>query len=1281
MKKLMTLILVILSVSLLAADLQRINDVQQKPAGKDWYDYYGGPAYWFAELGERAVYYDVEDFGLEYPVNLSLITAYLYDAGISYTYKIYDKTMTTVIWESSPDSLSVVGYNDSYPANPIVLLDDFYVAMVPQADGLPRIIVDDGDGPYGCHSSYGTPGSMVSLYGSFDPLLPENNFLLGPWLDQNTDADIYPPIVRSFSGTDNFMGTDAPITIDVMDVAGVVTPIAGEYSLDGGAWTPFTLATAKSTSTLKGIIPGQADGTMGVARFTLVDSLGNSALSDEYPVNWSKDNTMLNESFEGEFPPANWTNTPGPTGAGFIQVSAVDGSPVHTGDYCLSHFYDVVDNDDWFISPVVSIPLENSCTLSLWQNGLWMSYYGFHEIAITTDGGTNWTQIYTGAPTNDGMDVDTGVWEELKFLLTAYRGQDIQVGFHYQGNDNDEWFIDDVKITYDYQAPQIVKVEGNESLLPEIGTFNNNDLVINLTLDDFAGVKSVTGYYSYDAGITVDTLNFAAAKVEEIWTGTIPAESSAITGTINFDLVDLGDVATTSPNYDFKFVEDTDPPVIESFEYGYPVFINKALNLELTFTDESSITSCTGSYTDIDGTVPVVMTPSKANHYVYTGTIPAKTEETFGTVAFSITDVNGIGVDSPDYEVGWLAGADQFEDDFEAGHNPADWTFTGLWTVTEEDSHTATHSLTESEGIDYPHVTNFSATINPVFDFTLAKSAAFYFWKKLDNEPNYDYLFIEGTNDGGATWTTFDQSAKYNGEWEAAEVSLGAFAGEAAVQFRIRFLADANTGADGAWVDDIRICTFENDHSVPVITYAGPALNVVGLADYVITADLSDFSDISETKVVYTVEGGAEQEVLGAPSAGPSGTFTYTIPAQAAMSTIDYKIVAVDASPFLNAAESDMYKVIFGNYLYYENGYDAIDYLDTILNGTFIAKRITMGPDSLTKDHYQSTLVGFTIDNYVSAAGGYPSDDMMIHVWNDGGNGPDTDLIVPFQLAQASVEGDNYAITYVDLRPYAAELTGIEGNVYVGWTSVGDQTCILYEAAAEHPEPEWIQFNRTWIGTGADADNLSWALSPDVYHMSGITSDYSLVDAPLPPLALTWTHNSTEGNTYLNWYANADPDLDYYNIYRGDVAGFALTTPIGSTIGTETTYVDTNAVLGQYYKVTAVDLGGQESAPSKEVLVDTGIEGNIPMVTSLSQNYPNPFNPVTTIKFSTAVEGNVSLTVYNTAGAVVAKLVDGKLDRGYHSVPFDGSKLVSGVYYYAMKLNDKVFTHKMMLIK
>jgi flagellar hook assembly protein FlgD len=121
--------------------------------------------------------------------------------------------------------------------------------------------------------------------------------------------------------------------------------------------------------------------------------------------------------------------------------------------------------------------------------------------------------------------------------------------------------------------------------------------------------------------------------------------------------------------------------------------------------------------------------------------------------------------------------------------------------------------------------------------------------------------------------------------------------------------------------------------------------------------------------------------------------------------------------------------------------------------------------------------------------------------------------------------------------------------------------------------------------------------------------------------------------------------------------------------------------LGYYYKITAVEVGGQESVASVEICVDTGIDGTLPLVTSLSQNYPNPFNPVTTINFSTAIEGNVNLTVYNTAGAVVAKLVEGRMNRGYHSVAFDGASMVSGVYYYTMQLNDKVFTHKMMLLK
>ena len=106
MKKLMMLMLVVLSASLFA-DLQPINDVQECPATKGWCSYYGTSNYIFDHPGERAVYFDADDFGLEYPVELSRIQWYLYDgAGANYHYKIYAKDGTTVLWNSA-DSLSV----------------------------------------------------------------------------------------------------------------------------------------------------------------------------------------------------------------------------------------------------------------------------------------------------------------------------------------------------------------------------------------------------------------------------------------------------------------------------------------------------------------------------------------------------------------------------------------------------------------------------------------------------------------------------------------------------------------------------------------------------------------------------------------------------------------------------------------------------------------------------------------------------------------------------------------------------------------------------------------------------------------------------------------------------------------------------------------------------------------------------------------------------------------------------------------------------------------------
>ena len=84
---------------------------------------------------------------------------------------------------------------------------------------------------------------------------------------------------------------------------------------------------------------------------------------------------------------------------------------------------------------------------------------------------------------------------------------------------------------------------------------------------------------------------------------------------------------------------------------------------------------------------------------------------------------------------------------------------------------------------------------------------------------------------------------------------------------------------------------------------------------------------------------------------------------------------------------------------------------------------------------------------------------------------------------------------------------------------------------------------------------------------------------------------------------------------------------------------------------------------------------------SLSQNYPNPFNPKTTIGFSLATTGNVTLKIYNTLGQKIATLLQNeKMDAGKHEVQFDGSTIASGIYFYRLSINEKLTAVKKLVI-
>ena len=81
----------------------------------------------------------------------------------------------------------------------------------------------------------------------------------------------------------------------------------------------------------------------------------------------------------------------------------------------------------------------------------------------------------------------------------------------------------------------------------------------------------------------------------------------------------------------------------------------------------------------------------------------------------------------------------------------------------------------------------------------------------------------------------------------------------------------------------------------------------------------------------------------------------------------------------------------------------------------------------------------------------------------------------------------------------------------------------------------------------------------------------------------------------------------------------------------------------------------------------------LPLEFYLSQNYPNPFNEKTTIKFCVPYRTRVLLTVYNSEGEMIEKLVDEEKLPGTYEVVFSARgdrQLAIGNYYYCFEAGD-----------
>jgi len=192
-------------------------------------------------------------------------------------------------------------------------------------------------------------------------------------------------------------------------------------------------------------------------------------------------------------------------------------------------------------------------------------------------------------------------------------------------------------------------------------------------------------------------------------------------------------------------------------------------------------------------------------------------------------------------------------------------------------------------------------------------------------------------------------------------------------------------------------------------------------------------------------------------------------------------------------------------------------------------------------------------------------------------------------------------------------------------------------------------------------------------------------------------------NATFSWPPNTEADLAGYNLYRESFSGFMPDeTNLRKTIeftDTSCTDIVEEGSGDVFYRLTALDTAGWESASSNEVAVlATGIleeeaqgDDSIPETPSLTA-YPNPFNSVTTIRFVIPQIGNqnihVKITIYDILGAQVAVLLNDYVVSGIHTISWSGidqssRPLASGIYFATMNVSgvEGVACTKLLLLK
>lgn len=225
------------------------------------------------------------------------------------------------------------------------------------------------------------------------------------------------------------------------------------------------------------------------------------------------------EGFESAaFPPVGWTiyNADG-GGSTWAQTNTI----AHSGTYSAYHVYSAAGNQDgWLVSPAITA--EAGMLVRFWERSLYPAYYAYHGAWISTDSCNpadgDFVEVaeYSAASTT---------WAQQFIDLSAYAGQTVCVAFRYQGNDADNWYIDDFSVETVPAGDPISDVHLPLAVLP---TASNLPAMARFETHRDAGAGTLTDLVAVEiTDLTVDTYGFVKGTPVQINLAEDPTNSSA----------------------------------------------------------------------------------------------------------------------------------------------------------------------------------------------------------------------------------------------------------------------------------------------------------------------------------------------------------------------------------------------------------------------------------------------------------------------------------------------------------------------------------------------------------------------------------------------------------------------------------------------------------------------------------------------------------------------------------------------------------------------------------